>query len=62
MALATYVAAHGGEALGPVKFLCPSIWECQGQEVGVGGLMSRGRKEGMGALKGKIGKGITFEM
>jgi hypothetical protein len=27
----------GGEALGPVKDLCPSIGECQGQEVGVGG-------------------------
>jgi hypothetical protein len=27
----------GGEALGPVKALCPSIGECQGQEVGVGG-------------------------
>ncbi|KRY62123.1 hypothetical protein T4D_1585 [Trichinella pseudospiralis] len=24
----------GGEALGPVKALCPSIGECQGQERG----------------------------
>ena len=32
----------GGEALGPVKVLCPSIGECLGQEVGVGGLGSRG--------------------
>jgi hypothetical protein len=24
----------GGEALGPVKVLCPSIGECQGQEAG----------------------------
>jgi hypothetical protein len=31
----------GGEALGLVKILCPSIGECQGQEVGVGGLGSR---------------------
>jgi hypothetical protein len=31
----------GGEALGPVKILCSSIGECQGQEVGVGGLVSR---------------------
>jgi hypothetical protein len=46
----------GGEALGPVKVLCPNIDECQGQEVGVGGLVIRGR--GMG----KPGKGITFEM
>ena len=32
----------GGEALGPMKILCPSIGECQDQEVGVGGLASRG--------------------
>jgi hypothetical protein len=37
-----------GEAFGPVKTLCPSIGECQGQEAGVGGLVSRGRGEGMG--------------
>jgi hypothetical protein len=33
----------GGEALGPVKALCPSIGECQGQEAGLGGLVSRVR-------------------
>ena len=33
----------GGEVLGLVKVLCPSIGEGQGQEVGVGGLGSRGR-------------------
>jgi hypothetical protein len=32
----------GGEALGPVKALNHSVGECQGQEVGVGGLVSRG--------------------
>jgi hypothetical protein len=37
----------GEEALGPVKVLCPSTGECQGQEVGVGGLVSRGREEGI---------------
>jgi hypothetical protein len=37
----------GGEALGPVKALCPSVGECQGQEVGVGVLVSRGREEGI---------------
>ena len=37
-----------GEALGPVKVLCPSIGECQGQKVGVGGLVSRGREEVIG--------------
>jgi len=35
-----------GEALGPVKVLCPSIAECQGQEGKVGGLGSRGRGRG----------------
>jgi hypothetical protein len=32
-----------GEALGLAKILGPSIGECQGQEVGVGELGSRGR-------------------
>ena len=36
----------GGKALGPVKAQCSSIGECQDQEAGVGGLVSRGR--GMG--------------
>jgi hypothetical protein len=35
----------GGEALGPVKVICPSIRECQGQEAGVGGLGRRGSGE-----------------
>jgi hypothetical protein len=48
----------GGEYLGPVKVLCPSIGECQGQEVQVGRLGSRGKGKG----EGKLGKGITFEM
>jgi hypothetical protein len=38
----------GGEALGLVKVLCPSIGECKGQEAGVGELVSRGREEGIG--------------
>jgi hypothetical protein len=37
----------GGEALGPVMVLCPSVGGCQGQEAGVGGLVSRGRGEGI---------------
>jgi hypothetical protein len=36
----------GGEALSPVKALCPSVVECQGQEAGVNGLVSRGGGEG----------------
>ena len=53
----------GGEALGPVKILCPSIGECQGQEAGVCGLGSRGKgEEDRGFSEGKLGKGIIFEM
>ena len=36
------VGHHWEEILGPVKVLCPSKWECQGQEEGVGRLGSRG--------------------
>ena len=35
------------EALGPVRALCPGVGECQGQEEGVGGLVSRGRGKGI---------------
>jgi hypothetical protein len=48
----------GGEALGSVKVLCPSIGECQGQEERVGGLVSK-RGEGgrdRGFSEGKLGK------
>jgi hypothetical protein len=41
----------GGEALGLVKVLCPSIRECQGQEVGVGGWVNRGRGKGIGDFR-----------
>jgi hypothetical protein len=50
----------GGEALGPLKVLCPTIGECQGQEAGVGGLVSRRMGEGIG--EEKLGNKITFEM
>jgi hypothetical protein len=40
-----------GEALGPVKALCPSVGECQGQEVGVSGLVSRESREGIGGFQ-----------
>ena len=55
----------GGESLGPVKALFPSAWECQGQEAGVGELVSRGRGgggggEGGGFLGGEKGKGENF--
>jgi hypothetical protein len=45
----------GGEALGLVKALCPRIGECQGQEVGVGGLGSRGSGRDRGFSKRKLG-------
>jgi hypothetical protein len=53
MALAAYLAEDGlvshqwVEDLGPVKVLCPSIGECEGQEAGVGGLWNKGRRKGM---------------
>jgi hypothetical protein len=37
----------GGEALVPVNVICPNIEECQGQEAGVGGLVSREVGEGI---------------
>jgi hypothetical protein len=39
-----------GEALDPVKTLCPSIRECQVQEAEVGGLVSKGSREGIGGF------------
>ena len=41
----------GGEALDPVKALCPIVGECQDREVGVGGLVSRGREDGIGGFR-----------
>jgi hypothetical protein len=41
----------GGEALGPVKARCPSVVECQDREVGVGGLVIRGRGNGIGGFQ-----------
>jgi hypothetical protein len=52
----------GREALGLSKIICPSTGECQGQEVGVGGLGSRAGGEDRGLLERKLGKGIAFEM
>jgi hypothetical protein len=47
----------GGEAFGPVKVLCPSIGKCQGQEVGMDGLLNRGRGRDRVFSEGKPGKG-----
>jgi hypothetical protein len=43
-----------GVALGPVKVICPSIGDCQGQEVDVGRLVSRGRRDGIGGFQRKF--------
>jgi hypothetical protein len=52
----------GGEALGPVKALCPNIKEFQDQEwEWVGWGSGRGGR-GRGFSEGKLGRGITFEM
>jgi hypothetical protein len=47
----------GGEALDLVKALCSSVGEYQGQEAGVGGLVSRGRGKGWGVFGGETKKG-----
>jgi hypothetical protein len=52
----------GGEVLGHVKFICPSIGKYLGQEAGVVGLGSRWSGERIGDFLGKLGKGITFKM
>jgi hypothetical protein len=56
-------SSMGREALGPVKVLCPTIEECQGQEAGVVGFISRGRGRGIREFsEGKLGKRIIFEI
>jgi hypothetical protein len=53
----------GGEALGPVNVLCPSIRECLGQEAGWVGWEAGGEGEGdRGFSDGKLENGTTFEM
>jgi hypothetical protein len=47
----------GGEALGPVKALCPSVGKFQGQKDGVGGLISTGRGKEAGGFGGETRKG-----
>jgi hypothetical protein len=40
-----------GEALGPVKVICPSVGDCQDQDQGVSGLVSRGIAKGIGGFQ-----------
>jgi hypothetical protein len=54
-------------AFGPESVQCPSVGECQGRRMGVGGWGSTlievgGRRWERGFLKGRPGKGKTFEM
>jgi hypothetical protein len=51
-----------GDALGLVKALCPSVEECLDWEVGVGGLVGRGRGNGMVGFRGEMRKGVKIEM
>ena len=45
------MSSTGGETLGTVKVLCPSIKECLGQELGVGWVGGRGRGKRRGDLQ-----------
>jgi hypothetical protein len=56
------LSSMGGEALGPVKALRPSIGECQNQEWEWVGWGAGGGGRGWGFSEGKLGKGITFEV
>jgi hypothetical protein len=52
----------GGEALGPVKTQCPSVGECQGNEVDMSGWVGehphRSKRRGYG-IGGFQGRGIS---
>ena len=56
------MSSTGGETLGTVKVLCPSIKECLGQELGMGVLGAGGEVRGEVICRGEIEKGIIFEM
>jgi hypothetical protein len=69
VSLAAYVAEDGQVGhhweetpLGLANFICLGTGECQGQEVGVGGLGSRERGGYRGLSERKLGKRIVFEV
>jgi hypothetical protein len=43
-----YQPKVGGEILGLLKAQCPRVGECQYREAGVGGLVSKGRRDRIG--------------
>jgi hypothetical protein len=43
----------GGEDLGLVKIICPTIGEFQGHEAGVGGMGNRGEGRGYSGIFGE---------
>jgi hypothetical protein len=45
------------EALSPVKAQCPSVRECHDRDMGVGGLVSRGKGDGIGVFRREMRKG-----
>jgi hypothetical protein len=55
-------SSMGEEALGPVKALCPSIGDCQGQEWEWVSWEEAGGRGDRGISEEKLGKGIKFEM
>jgi hypothetical protein len=55
------LSSMGGEALGPVTALCPSVGECQSQETEVGGLVRMG-EESIGVFWRGNQKKITLEI
>jgi hypothetical protein len=47
----------------PVKSRCPIVGDCQDREAGVGGLVSRRRRDGIGGFqRGNEERAITSEM
>ena len=51
----------GGKALGPVKVLCSSVGLMPGPGMGVGGLGSSGRREGIGDFQRGTIKGDNIQ-
>jgi hypothetical protein len=53
----------GGEALGLLKALCPSVGECEGRQSEVGVLVSRGRGDLIWVSgRGETRKGDNIEI